>query len=195
MIVCVDVDYQDADGYAVCACVGFEEWSDAVPAASWRSQVSLQSAYTPGAFYERELPCILTVLDLARRDVSIETIVIDAYVWLSADMKPGLGARLHVALNAEVAVIGVAKNRFDGAPAIEVRRGAGDRPLFVSAVGVDAVRASEFIRGMHGAFRIPTLLKCVDQLARAPARERAAELRVASVGERAEDTEHDRDGG
>jgi len=64
-------------------------------------------------------------------------------------------------------VIGVAKMHFRGATAVRpVRPGNRKRPLYITAVGMDLDRASRHIQGMHGEYRIPTLLKQVDQLPR-----------------------------
>jgi deoxyribonuclease V len=90
---------------------------------------------------------------------------VDGYVLLGPN-RPGLGARLFEALGNSIPVIGVAKTYFQGSRAASVRRPGSDRPLFVTAVGVDLGLAAEQIARMHGPFRIPTLLRRVDQLAR-----------------------------
>jgi deoxyribonuclease V len=64
-------------------------------------------------------------------------------------------------------VIGVAKSLFPGAPATPLLRGDSQRPLYVSATGVDLASAADNIRRMHGPHRLPTLLKQVDGLCRA----------------------------
>jgi deoxyribonuclease V len=115
--------------------------------------------YTPGKFYQRELPYLLRVL----AGVAAEAVIIDGNVWLT-DHAPGLGARLHDAIG--VPVVGVAKNPFRGAPAIAVVRGHSAKPLHVTAVGIAAELAADHVRAMHGEFRIPTLLKRADSLAR-----------------------------
>jgi deoxyribonuclease V len=144
----------------VTACVGFQGWSDAAPAREFVVRSSAPPAeYRAGAFYERELPYLLGVL----AGVSPELVVIDGYVWL-ADGAQGLGAHLHAAIG--VPVVGVAKNPYKSAPAIAVARGASSKPLHVTAAGIEAGDAAELVRGMHGAFRIPTLLKRADALAR-----------------------------
>ena len=121
--------------------------------------------YAPGAFYERELPCLLAVL--GKVGGSLDVVVIDGYVWLSGDGRPGLGAHLHKELGGETAVVGVAKSSFDGAAFAEaVLRGKSARPLFVTAAGIPAPTAADWIRAMHGPHRIPTLLKRVDRLCR-----------------------------
>ena len=45
-------------------------------------------------------------------------------------------------------------------------RGKSQTPLFITAAGIDVHTAASFIQSMHGKFRIPTLLKQVDQLCR-----------------------------
>lgn len=163
MIFCVDVDYQT--GVATTAIVGFQDWPDACPSseAVYRSHAEA-APYEPGQFYKRELPCILDALQRVR--APIETVVVDGYVWLGPE-RPGLGARLHAALGGGVAVVGVAKRSFHGATdAVPVTRGESQQPLLVTAVGMDAQAAAAHLRQMHGAFRLPTLLKHVDRLAR-----------------------------
>ena len=80
--------------------------------------------------------------------------------------RPGLGQHLFNALNGRTPVIGVAKSRFKGSSGIEVFRGGSKQPLYVTSAGVDLQKASEKIKRMHGNYRIPTLLKRVDLLAR-----------------------------
>lgn len=163
MIFCVDVDYQT--GVATTAIVGFLDWTDARPAseAVYRS-LAEAAPYEPGQFYKRELPRILDALQ--RVQAPLSTVIVDGYVWLGPE-RPGLGARLHAALGARVAVVGVAKGSFYGATdAVPVTRGESRQPLFVTAAGMDVQAAAAHVRQMHGAYRLPTLLKHVDRLAR-----------------------------
>jgi deoxyribonuclease V len=102
---------------------------------------------------------------LARVSDPLETIVVDGYVWLE-EGKHGLGAHLYEALGRRVPVVGVAKTRFVGAAAKAVQRGSSRRPLYVSAAGIDPRIAARHIQSMHVAYRIPTLLRRVDQLCR-----------------------------
>jgi len=163
MILCVDVHYQAAA--VTTACVGFSEWSD----ERSRFELVLRSPtaaepYEPGQFYKRELPFIVEAR--SRITAPVEVLIIDGYVWLGAD-KPGLGARVFDALGKRTPVVGVAKSSFRGADAaVPVIRGQSRHPLFVTAVGIDARQAAEYLRTMHGAHRVPTLLKRVDRLAR-----------------------------
>jgi len=83
--------------------------------------------------------------------------------------RAGLGRHLADALAARgvnALVVGVAKTRFAGAEALEVCRGASASPLFVTAAGVASDVAANDVRRMHGDYRVPTLLRRVDTLAR-----------------------------
>lgn len=163
MIASVDVDYRpDA---TVAACVLFQDWGDAVEAANLVDRGPPAEAYIPGEFYRRELPALLRVL--ARVPDPLATVVIDGYVWLQGEERPGLGAHLYEALGRRVPVIGVAKTAFLASRvAVPVLRGTSQRPLLVTAVGVDVQDAAACIQRMHGPSRLPTLLKRVDRLCR-----------------------------
>lgn len=163
MFLAVDVHYR-ADR-ATAAGVAFDGWKDAVPHHSYRVLIDRVRPYVPGRFYERELPCILALLDQTPRP---EVIVIDGYVTLGPDQRDGLGAHLFRALDEQVAVIGVAKTAFrETPPETELFRGNSARPIYVTAMGIAAQTARDHILGMHGSHRIPTLLRNADQLCRA----------------------------
>lgn len=175
-LVCVDVDYRPHR--VVTAVLAFASWESDTAA---REVVSCSDAapaeYAPGRFYERELPYILAGLaglaELAGVAAEMQpgaararAVIIDGYVWLGAG-RPGLGAHLHEALGQRTPVIGVAKRRFHGAgDAVAILRGTSQAPLFVTAVGIDVAEAAAGVQRMHGAHRIPTLLKRVDRLSR-----------------------------
>lgn len=159
MIAIVDVQY--AETRARAGCVIAHAWSDPAPAAERTLETEVAAAYVPGEFYRRELPPVLEILHGV---AGLATVVIDAHVWL-APGRPGLGARLHEALGGAVAVVGVAKNAFAGAPSLPVVRNAA-RPLYVSAIGLDPRDAAAHVAAMHGPYRIPTLIRRADQLAR-----------------------------
>jgi deoxyribonuclease V len=163
MLACVDVDYRGDEAHA--ACCLFTDWTAANSTADLVEHIASVQPYQPGQFYKRELPCLLAVL--GRVSEPLEAIVVDGYVWLRDEQAPGLGARLYEALGGRVPVVGVAKTRFKSAVvARAVLRGTSDRPLFVTAAGIEADLAAECIRTMHGTHRIPTLLKKVDRLCR-----------------------------
>jgi len=68
----------------------------------------------------------------------------------------------------EIPVVGVAKNDFIGLNKLKkvVHRGGSKKPLFVTSMGFDVQKASELVISMHGDFRLPTILKLVDQKCR-----------------------------
>lgn len=118
--------------------------------------------YTPGAFFERELPPLLAVL---RETTTLDLLVVDGYVTLDPAGRPGLGA--HVREATGVPVIGVAKTLFRSAThAVEVLRGGSQRPLYVTADGLAPADAADLVRAMAGPHRLPTALKRVDTLSR-----------------------------
>jgi deoxyribonuclease V len=163
VIAALDVCY-GARG-AAAACVLFERWAASAEAGTRVVLVNEVAPYEPGAFYRRELPCLQAVLGAV--GAPVDTVVVDGYVWLSADGRPGLGAHLFEALGRSTPVVGVAKTSFTGSAFAEpVLRGGSARPLYVTAAGVDAATAAGWIRSMHGAHRIPTLLKRADRLCR-----------------------------
>ncbi len=130
MKVCLDVQYH-AD-HAVAAAVLFAGWTDAVPARVVTVRVDDVLPYESGAFYKRELPCLLAVL--SQISEPLECVVVDSFVFLDAAQKLGLGARLYDALGQKIPVLGVAKTAFYQALALEVFRGDSKQPLFVSAI-------------------------------------------------------------
>ena len=161
MILIIDVDYRE-DESAVAAGLTFDSWVEDVIIEKHVVKVDNVAPYEPGIFYKRELPCLLELVhSLAKMP---EIIVIDGYVTLGNDEKDGLGAHLYNALNSNIPVIGVAKNRFTGTPSkCEVYRGQSKQPLFVTCKGVDINDAKEFVQKMHGEHRLPTLIKAVDR--------------------------------
>lgn len=146
------------------AAVLFSTWLDAAPTQELVLTLSSQAGYVPGEFYKRELPCLLHLIQSLPEIPG--TIIVDGYVWLGPDV-PGLGARLYEALGHKAAIIGVAKTLFRSQDiACPVFRGGSQRPLYVTAAGIDAQTAVSSIQSMHGEYRIPTLIKRADQLAR-----------------------------
>ncbi len=163
-IACLDVAYGDAATAVAGALI--ESWDAKVPSQMRvRRFDSPTEAYEPGAFHKRELPLLLSII--SEFDQPIETIVIDGYVWLDANGKPGLGAHLFASLGRLTPVIGVAKTRYrNDTWSIPVLRGASQRPLFVTSAGIQTNKAAECVRRMHGDHRIPTILTLVDRAAR-----------------------------
>lgn len=164
MLLAVDVHYEDQA--VVTACVGFASWQYPTTALEWvHRDASEPAPYEPGQFYKRELPHVLRAISEIGRRHPIDAVVIDAHVWLDAG-KPGLGGHLHAALGGGIAIVGVAKTAYRDGIALAITRGQSQSPVFVTAAGLDPARAAELVRAMYGPFRLPDLLKRVDQLAR-----------------------------
>lgn len=160
----LDVHYAYDRSFA--ACVVFDTWVDSAPTELIRVVVPGAPPYHTGRFYERELPCLISVLQRADRE--FEAIVIDGYVHLRTDVGKGLGAYLFEALPYAPVVIGVAKTPLQVATgAVPIIRGKSNRPLFVSAIGCPVAQAAQSVVSMHGPYRIPTLLRLADRHARA----------------------------
>lgn len=162
LIACVDVDYRGRN--AVAAALWFRGWSAAEPEHQAVAVCADVADYEPGAFYKRELPALLAVL---ARGPHPDAVIVDGYVWL-AGRAAGLGA--HVLAATGGIVVGVAKTRYAGAGGVvEVVRGGSRSLLYVSAVGIPVAEAAAKVTSMHGEYRVPTLLKRVDTLARSAA--------------------------
>ena len=154
--------YYGKGNRASAAAVLFAAYGASEPTGEYTELLPAAAPFVPGEFYRRELPAILALLK--KFSQTPDEIIVDGYVQLGD--RPGLGYHLFAALGRKIPVIGVAKSRFKGAAGVKVFRGHGTRPLYVTAAGMDEGEAAERIQGMHGAHRIPTLLKGVDRLAR-----------------------------
>ena len=157
------VDAYYAENKAKVVGVLFENFSDEKPLEIISKIVDGVAPYESGSFYKRELPCIVLLLqDLDVRDISL--IVIDGFIYLDGDGRCGLGGHLYEHLERRVQIVGVAKLPFKGSCKLvrEICRGRSKRPLFVSAVGTDLDEAARLVKGMSGEFRLPSLLKILD---------------------------------
>lgn len=164
MIAAADCHYRH--GNARCAAILFRAWDVPTPDFQVSHVLGQTAPYEPGSFYKRELPCLLKILDQVRG--LYHTVVIDGYVWLAPDDRPGLGAHLYRSMAGSIAVVGVAKTPFRGSTnAHKVFRGKSHRPLYITSAGMSPTEAAEHVKLMHGEHRIPTLLKLVDKICRA----------------------------
>ena len=165
MIYCFDTYYKGNSAHT--AIIGIHNWSDSEPAIELTDTINGISEYESGSFYKRELPCLLSATQKISLDVSNDVLVVDGYVLLSDEGRLGLGGHLFQALDQQIPVVGVAKSDFVALnKKMEIYRGKSKNPLFVTALGIDPIYASEKIKAMHGPFRIPTILKLVDQKSR-----------------------------
>ena len=157
----VDVFYPSAGG-AVAAVVIASDPAFRVVVEEHTVHLAQVENYQPGLLFARELPAISAVL----RDLDpIHLLVVDGYVDLDPQGRPGLGAHAHTQFG--VPVIGVAKTAFHGAThAVAVTRGAATRPLYVTATGLSISEAGELVQNMAGPYRLPDALRRVDALSR-----------------------------
>lgn len=165
MIYAFDTYYYENSAKTVC--LAFENWSSETESFIYSEITETASDYQSGAFYKRELPCILSLLkkiELKEGDI----IIVDGYVTLDNHGKTGLGGYLYHSLGEKYPVIGIAKSRFstDDSKRRSVLRGESKTPLFITAAGIDVDETKIKIENMHGAFRMPTLLKKLDHLTR-----------------------------
>ena len=164
MNLAIDIYYRE-EGGATCVGVLFQ-WKDAEPTKVIRATIDEVEEYVPGEFYKRELPCVMTVIYQVKH-YKVDYIILDSHVQLGEDQK-GLGEYVYEAVDKMYPVIGVAKRGFYNNVQYvrEVKRGESDNPLYVSAIGCDLEEAAEWVRDMHGEYRIPSILKEVDRIGR-----------------------------
>ena len=163
MILAVDT-YYDKNKAKTVALI-FENWNTPNYTNKYVEDIEISSEYVPGEFYKRELPCILSILKKVNLDF-IEFIIVDGYVFLDDFQKYGLGGYLYESLNKKIPIIGVAKTKFalNNKNKIEILRGESKNPLFITSIGIDLDSAKDFIIKMFGNYRIPKLLKELDQM-------------------------------
>lgn len=162
-ILAIDVHYHDDTAQAVAAGVLFDSWQCTVIEKDYVLLVDQVAPYQSGEFFRRELPCILQLIE--QHQLKPDVIVVDGHVYLDANQRRGLGWYVHDALG--IPVVGVAKQAFhDSAPASAILRGRSDKPLYVTAIGMDQEEAKSAVANMKGNHRLPTLLKQVDALCR-----------------------------
>ncbi|MDM1096376.1 endonuclease V [Myroides odoratimimus] len=161
MKLAIDVFYYEQKAKIVG--VLFERSTDIMPMDIITKVIPCTAEYEPGAFYKRELPCILSLLE----EVDLKTldcIIIDGYVYLDSNRKKGLGGYLYEVLVDKLPIIGIAKSYFfrDDSLVSEVLRGDSLKPLYVTAIGMELKDASVFVQSMNGKYRMPTLLQIMD---------------------------------
>jgi deoxyribonuclease V len=163
MILAIDVAYHGASAQVAGAL--FDSWDAINFSKHYKISLDHIMDYESGQFYKRELPCILALL--AHIKDTFDVIVIDGYVSLGDEQKAGLGQHLYETLIHKVPVIGVAKNQFKDTPVeCEILRGQSMQPLYVTAIGIELELAKQYVKDMHGKYRIPKLLKDIDRLSR-----------------------------
>lgn len=164
MILATDVHY--TENTATAAGVLLKNWDAAEASDFVTVHIPEAAEYIPGQFYKRELPCLLALLK--ELPAEPECIIVDGFVYLDDEEKPGLGKHLYDVLDGRIPVVGVAKSAFTSTPAeCGILRGNSQNPLYVTAAGIELSAAKVLITQMHGAYRMPTMLKLADQVCRA----------------------------
>jgi len=163
MIYAFDTHYRENKANTVC--IGFEKWEDKTFLWSKSLRTDIKSDYISGAFYKRELPCIIELLgqiDLKTDDI----IVIDGFVFLDDQMKPGLGAHLYHEIGETNPIVGVGKSNFATLNKLKrpILRGESQNPLFITAIGLDLDDVANKVKNMFGEYRMPYLLSQLDQM-------------------------------
>ena len=161
MILAIDVYYKGSQAKTVGVLFN---WNDEEPQKIISSVLENVEEYVPGQFYKRELPCIidlLKMLDLKK----IHLIIVDGHVFIDNQNALGLGGHLYESLFRQIPIIGIAKSSFHNTENVSfpIYRGKSNVPLYVSCVGTKIEIAIENIKNMKGKFRIPTILKVMDQ--------------------------------
>ncbi|MCT4629777.1 endonuclease V [Winogradskyella sp.] len=161
MLLAIDVHYKST--YSKVIGVLFE-WQDKSPQCIVTDVVNDVADYESGQFYKRELPCILQLIKQVDLSV-IKAIIVDGHVYIDNNKSYGLGGHLWQALHQKVPVIGIAKKAFHNTEKVStpIYRGQSQNPLYMSCIGMSEQEALNKIQLLHGAYRMPTILKILDQ--------------------------------
>jgi len=161
-ILAIDVYYRAENAKAVGVIFNLE---DAKPAEVIIEYIEGVGDYVPGEFYKRELPCIKRIFEVVNLDI-VEAIIIDGHMYVDNVGNFGLGGYALQLLKNKVPVIGVAKSSFyaNKETVAQVFRGKSKNPLYVSAIGMELNIATDLIKNMRGAYRIPDILKELDRI-------------------------------
>ena len=176
MILALDSYYKDD----ICntSLVVFENIHSSEPVYTDTIYTKVTSDYIPGEFYKRELPGIIKILAKLKGEHvdiwnKITIIITDSFITLKHEDEVwgGLGQHLYDYLKSigeDKIIYGVAKSNFCDSHLISypVFRGTSSKPLYVQSVSTENTGVAFMIKNMHGEYRIPTMLKLVDQLSR-----------------------------
>lgn len=121
--------------------------------------------YQSGQFYQREMPCLLALIEQINEPFDV--IIIDGYVYLDGVVQAGLGKHLYDNLSAKKPIVGIAKTHFYGmSQDFAVYRGVSKHPLYVTCIDFDINIAKELVQYLQGCYRMPDVVTMVDKLTR-----------------------------
>ena len=164
MKLAVDVYYYHENKAKIVGII-FEDWKSPEPAKIITKAFDEVAEYESGNFYKRELPCIMELLKFIDMG-TIDIIIVDGYVYLETIDSPGLGLHLYNTLEKQYPIIGVAKTYYHNSIAGILYRGKSKTPLYITSAGIGLNEAMRCIETMYGNYRIPKLLKLLDQKTR-----------------------------
>ena len=165
MFLTIDVHYKET--YAKTVLLFFENWQSETASKIVTHSTHEVLDYEPGAFYKRELPCIMNALKEVSLE-ALETIIVDGHVYVDNDGKYGLGGHLYEALEKKFPIIGVAKTSFQSnkETVVEILRGESKNSSMFFATGLNKEVAANHIQNMFGDYLLVFLLKLINQLAK-----------------------------
>ncbi|WQJ53336.1 MAG: hypothetical protein [Wendovervirus sonii] len=170
MKLILDICYNDESNTAHVAGVLFEQWTDKTPAMHISCDTDIQSEYISGQFYRRELPCIQALLETLDMN-EIDTIIVDGFYSLGEN-HPGLGQHLYEDYLVpkgfgNIEVVGISKSYMFNCENFSfiVNRPSSKHPLYVNGSNPNTDYGL-LVSSMHGRYRLPTLVKMVDQYSR-----------------------------
>ncbi len=164
MIAAADVHYREDK--AVGVIVLFSEW-ESLDILSYEKIefTGKYSEYIPGEFYKRELPILISLYERIK-NTELEAFIVDGYVFLGKEEKPGLGYYVYQNLGGSIPVIGAAKSRFkeNSENCRELLRGKSAKPMYITSIGISPDEALMKMQKMKGSFRIPDILSKLDRM-------------------------------
>lgn len=175
MIIALDSYYKD--DLCNTSLVLFSQLDSSTPIYTDTIFTKNKEQYIPGQFYKKELPGIKKILEKFKKENPIwwsmvDMIITDSYVRLKLGDKEwdGLGEYLNNWLKKkkeERIIIGVAKTLFGDCNQISeiITRGKSKTPLYIQST-LSNKWAANLVKTMDGNYRIPTMLKLVDQKSR-----------------------------
>lgn len=161
----LDVGYfeQNQNTYAIISAIRFAGIQTHTILNQYKTTVHNVMPYKSGQFYQREMPCLLQLINEIKEPFDI--IIIDGYVYLDGETQAGLGKHLYEHLNDKKPIIGIAKNSFQNINnQYAIYRGNSKKPLFITCIDFDLDNAKQLVKNLEGQFRIPNIINMVDKI-------------------------------
>lgn len=181
MIVAFKTYFNDEYGYTVGGV--FDTWADDKVRYFVCNKMKISDSFNGEEPWRQKVHCIMQCLNMLGMNISsdsdeklipsIQTIVIDDYVWLENNEK-GFGATLVSAINnrygqMDVNIVGITKKPHNGkiSDCFEISRGNNENSLYVTCINPNfAEHYSFLVANMEGRNGTPMLLESIDKKAR-----------------------------